>query len=1001
MGSFLKSRSGRIVSVVAAVLVLYTLAGFFVAPRVVRSLIIDKVHDTLGLTPQVGEVDFNPLRLHLEIHDFSLPGADGAKLVGFRRFAVSVGGSSLWRRALVLSDVEIEAPTVDALIDREGRINLLQLKPKTPSQPSDPDQPLPRIDVGMFRVSGGTVSFTDRSRSPEFSTRLEPIEFDLHDFTTGSDGGQFDFSATTQNAERIGWHGHLSVAPLESDGEITVAGLKARTLWDYVESQVGFAVSGGELGLSARYRASLQGSTEVRVDLVRLTASGLGVRPKGGDTDWISLPELTVGPASLDLARHELNVDAVTLKGLKVSASLASDRSLNLMQLARGPAAPAAPAAAAGHAVPPAPAAAPGAAAAAAAGTPASAWHLSLKEFTLQDAALRLEDHGVSPATAFTLQPFSVAVQGASLDLAQPLNVRLTSGINGSGQLSVTGSVTPSPLASDLAVQLDGFDLSVLQPYIGQATGLILQSGVLGANLKVRYGAARPQVTVAGGVSIGNLHTVDRQLHDDFLNWQSLELKGLNYQQQPARLELDRVTVRKLYSRAIIEADETLNVQRVLSPGGVLPAAKSTAAKSAAAPAAGPAPATAPAKAAVARTGPSTFVAIHTIEIDDSAVNFSDLSVTPNFSAGIRKFGGTVTGLSSQPGSRAQVDLKGEVDAFSPVTIAGELNVLSPAMYADVSMSFRNISLAIMNPYSGKFAGYNISKGKLTADMHYRIDGRKLNADHHIVIDQLEFGDKTDSKEAVSLPIKLAVSLLKDRNGVIDLPLPVNGSLDDPQFRLAPIIWKVLVQTLEKAVVAPFALLASLFSAGPDLQFIDFAPGSADVDAQAKEHLQTIAKALGERPQLKLDLPIAYVKAADAPALAAAKLAAQLQAAVATKPGAAAVAFAQLDPGVQLKLLHGLYVATVGAEPQYPDAIAAIKAKADADAARRDYLRQELLARESVTPDELLKLGQHRARALQDALLTGSTLDPERVFLVESDRAKLEGDRVRLEMSLH
>ena len=994
MSSFLRSLTGRILAVVVIVFALYTLAGFLVAPRIVRSQIVENLHETLGLTPVVGEVDFNPLRLHLEVHDFSLPGADGAKLVGFERFAVSVGVSSLWRRALVLNDVEIDAPSVDAVIDRDGRINLMQLKPKSPPQPSDPDKPLPRVYVGLFKVSRGTVSFADHSRSPEFTTRLEPIEFDLRDFTTGSDGGLFDFSATTQSAERIGWHGHLSVAPLESDGEITLAGLKVATVWDYIESQVNFAVSGGEVNLSAHYHASLQGATEVRIDLNRLDVDGLGIRPKGGDTDWINLPELKVGPAALDLARRDLTVETVALKGLKVSASLGPDRVLNLLQLAGGPAAAAAPAAgkAAATATPaaapaPAPPAAP------------APWHVVLKDFSLQDAALRLEDHSVSPVAAFALQPFSVDVQGASLDLAQPLQVKLTTGINGSGQLGVAGKLTPAPLATDLAVQLDGFDLSALQPYIGQATGMILQSGVLAANLNLRYGAARPQIAATGGISVTNLHTLDQQLHDDFLNWQSLELKGLNYQQQPARLELDRVIVRQLYSRAIIEADETLNVQHVLSPTRAGAAGKPAAA----------APAGAPARTAAARTAPprapkagaAMFVAIHAVDINDSAVNFSDLSVTPNFSAGIQKFGGTITGLSSQPESRAKVDLKGEVDTFSPVTIAGELNVLGPALYSDLLLNFRNIELSIINPYSGKFAVYNIAKGKLTAEMRYRIDGRKLNADHHIVIDQLEFGDRTESKDAVSLPIKLAVSLLKDRNGIIDLPLPVNGSLDDPQFRLAPIIWKVLVQTLEKAVIAPFALLASLFSAGPDLQFIDFQPGSADVDAQAKQHLQTIAKALGERPQLKLDLPIAYVAAVDTPALAAAKLAAQLQLAAKPKSGAAAVPFVQLDTGSQLVLLHAQYVAAAGAEPKYPDAIATIRAKADADAARRDFLQKELLARTSVAPDELLKLGQQRALALQAALLTDSGLDPERVFLVESDRAKLEGDRVRLEMALH
>jgi hypothetical protein len=979
----LKSWTGRILSALLVLFALYVLAGFLLVPRILRGQLVDNVQRTLGLTPSIGEIRFNPLRLRLDVQDFALPGADGATLVGFGHFAVRAGFASIWRRAIVLQDIELDAPVVTALIDREGRINLMQLKPKPAPQPDEPARPLPRIEVGLLRVTHGSVAFTDQSRTPVFATHVDPIEFDLRDFTTGSEGGLFDFSAATQSAERVEWHGHASLSPLESDGDVAVTGLKAKTIWEYLESQLNFVVSGGDAHLAFHYRASLQGATDVHVDLKQLDVAGLGIRPKGGDRDWISLPELKIGPAAIDLLHRELSVDAVTLRGLRVSASLGADRTLNLMQLAP----------------PPGPAAAP---------TADAAWHVSLKDFAISEAAVAVEDHGIAPAATFTLQPLSVDVQGLSLDLSRALPVRFATGINGSGRLSVAGTVTPSPLTADVGVQLDGFELAGLQPYIGQATGMILQAGTLGTQLKVRYGGVRPQATVAGDIRVTDLHTVDKALHDDFLNWQSLELKGLAWRQQPSRLELQRVAVQKLYSRAIIEADETLNVQRVLSPGGVIAAPVAAAAASAAAkpsvkPARVPRAGTArtPPAAPAAAGPPAMVILIHSVEIADSTVNFSDLSVTPNFNAGIQKLGGAVTGLSSQPGTRAKVDLKGEVDPFSPVTINGELNVLSPALYSDLSMSFRNIELSIMNPYSGKFAGYNITKGKLTAEMRYRIDGRKLDLDHHIIIDQLEFGDATESKDAVSLPIKLAVSLLKDRNGVIDLPLPVGGSLDDPDFKLSKVVWKVLVNILEKAVTAPFALLGRLFSAGPDLQFIDFAPGSAAVDATAADHLKTIAKALGERPQLKLDLPIAYVASVDTPALAAARLDEQLQAAQKPKAGGTPVPFTQLDPATQVALLRGLYVAAAGGEPKYPDAIAAIKVKAEADAARRDYLRGELLSRTGISTDDLTKLGQQRAQALQAALLSDTGLDPERVFLVESDRAKLEGERVRLEMSLH
>ena len=277
-----------------------------------------------------------------------------------------------------------------------------------------------------------------------------------------------------------------------------------------------------------------------------------------------------------------------------------------------------------------------------------------------------------------------------------------------------------------------------------------------------------------------------------------------------------------------------------------------------------------------AAAGPALPMTIKKIRLDAGRLDFADLSIQPHFSAGILDLRGTILGLSSNPSSRAKVDLRGEVDQFSPVSINGEVNVLSAALYTDLTMSFRNIELSIFNPYSGRFAGYNIAKGKLTTDMHYKVVDRKLDAQHHIVIDQLEFGEKTASKDAVSLPVKLAVALLKDRNGVIDLPLPITGSLDDPKFRLAPIIWKVLLNILEKAVTAPFALLGALFGSGPDLQFVDFQPGSNDLSAAQSDKVKALVKALGDRPQLKLEVPIATVPDLDRPALVAAAFQSQI-----------------------------------------------------------------------------------------------------------------------------
>ena len=696
-------------------------------------------------------------------------------------------------------------------------------------------------------------------------------------------------------------------------------------------------------------------------------------------------------------------------------AWLEPDGAINLLKLAVPAARPGAAPTAAGS---PATTAAPGTASgavvtttpsAAATGTP---WKIDLHEFALREASISAEDRTIRPAAKVLLAPLSLTVQGASLDMAKPVKVTLDTKINETGSLALDGELTPRPLAATVKVKLAGIDLTAGQPYIAQRTAMVLRSGKLGGAVQIGYGAAKPAIKLSGDLYVEKLHTVDAALHEDLINWERLDVKGLDVQQGPDRLEIGEIAARKPYARVIIESDTSLNVTKVLKS----PAAGSTPAPVAAAPVAVK-PTRRGAKTVTVKTvalkppaaaGPALPMTIKKIRLDAGRLDFADLSIQPHFSAGILDLQGTILGLSSNPSSRAKVDLRGEVDQFSPVSINGELNVLSAALYTDLTMSFKNIELSIFNPYSGRFAGYNIAKGKLTTDMHYKVVDRKLDAQHHIVIDQLEFGEKTASKDAVSLPVKLAVALLKDRNGVIDLPLPITGSLDDPKFRLAPIIWKVLLNILEKAVTAPFALLGSLFGSGPELQFVDFQPGSNDLSAAQSDKVKALVKALGDRPQLKLEVPIATVPDLDRPALVATAFQAQLAEVQAGtekggKKGAAAPApssFDQLDPAAKLDVLTRLYARDFGGEPKFPDSVTAIKQKPELTTAKIDFLTTALHDRVAVGEDQLTALGQQRALALQRALLTDTGIDPARIFLVANDKAKEKDGAVRMELSL-
>jgi hypothetical protein len=1040
----LKTKTFRILSVVTLLIALYAVAGFVFAPKWVRSALLKDIPQSIGVTPTVGEIRINPFLFQITIDKFSLGSPDGEKLLGFERLFIDLELSSMWHRAYSFANIELASPYVSATVAKDGSLNLLQLRPKSTAtaKPEDKSEPLPALRVGSLRISQGSLIYEDRSRPDVFSARLEPVNFELREFTTGAEGGKFSLTGASKLGERIEWHGHLSVQPIESDGEFRVDGLLAHTLWEYLQDQLNFAVNSGTIDLAATYKFSAgngpaAGSPAVGgpagnppagnpanlvIDLSKMALNDLTVRPKDGDEDWITVPRLAVTGTTVDLAERRAHVDLVSLTGLKLLTWLEPDGSFNLLKLAATPpqaAAVAAPAPATSNTAPivsgvvPAPAAAAAPAVAAGSGaTPAASppWQFEVLKVDLRDASLSAEDRSTHPAVKALLAPFALQVDGASQDLSKPVKIALDTRINERGSLTVTGDVAPQPMMANLILKFAGIDLAAAQPYIAQLASMTLLQGQLGGEGKLHYGAQQkgPTLQFAGKINIDKLHTVDDALRDDFINWDRLDILGLNYTQGPDRLDIEQIVAHKPYVRVIIESDESLNLKRVLAvPGAVTQPP---------APAASPPPASKPAasKAAAvqaAAAGPATQtmrMSIKKILVQAGEANFTDLSVKPNFSTGIQALEGTVLGLSSKPKSRAKMDLHGSVEEYSPVSITGDLNVLGPQLYTDIAMSFRNMDLAIFNPYSGKFAGYNISKGKLSTEFRYKIDGRKLDAKHHIVVEQLEFGEKTASKDAVSLPIKLAVALLKDRNGVIELDLPVTGSLDDPEFRLAPIIWKVFVNILERVVTAPFALLGSLFGGGPDIQFIEFPPGVSTLDSAATDKVKTVAKALIERPQLKIEVPIAVVPDLDRPALSAARFKAELSAAQSSKnsPKKAASAaggqpsFEELDPAGQLELLTSLYAKDFGAEPKFPDAVTGLKSKPEITPAKIDFLSKAIREHIQIGEGELQTLGQERARTLQRLLLADAQVDAERVFLVGSDKAKAKDGVVQLELSL-
>ena len=473
------------------------------------------------------------------------------------------------------------------------------------------------------------------------------------------------------------------------------------------------------------------------------------------------------------------------------------------------------------------------------------------------------------------------------------------------GNLQFKGQFGLAPLSAQGQLQARAVPLHALEPYFGHKLNvdLVRADGNFRGKLNYLAHAKGPQVSVSGDVELNDLRvrsalaapvqevvgkpstakgaltavlndsTADRAkalaartglgLGDDLLAWKTLAVRGLDLNLQPAqplRVNVRETALSDFFARVIVQRNGRINLQDIVktekSEQSVAQNEQANAQV-----AAGEKPEVKQAvteRARPADSGPAPIIKVGPIVLTGGKVQFSDYFIQPNYSADLSELTGRLSAFSSEaPAGQAEpqmadLEIKGRAQGTAMLDIGGKINPLAKPLALDVRAQMNDLELSPLSPYSIKYAGYGIERGKLYMDVNYKVqpDGQ-LTASNKLVLRQLTFGDKVEGAPA-SLPVKLAVALLSDRNGVIDLDVPLSGSLNDPQFRLAPIIFKVIGNIIMKAVTAPFALLSGAFSGGDESGAVNFAPGSAQLDARAKEQLGKIVKALTDRPALKM-----------------------------------------------------------------------------------------------------------------------------------------------------
>ncbi|HEX8988363.1 MAG TPA: DUF748 domain-containing protein [Rhodocyclaceae bacterium] len=832
---------------VAGVYLFYLLFAWLALPRILQSQAERYIEEKSAHHLTMERPEFNPFTLALTIPKLRLAQPDGSPLLAFDELFVDLSAGSVFHRAFVFDAIRLASPQVTVVLRGDGTLNWTPLIEALKSKEPEPKSQLPRLDVRSFALSGGHVDFADRKAG--FASRIEPLDVQLDELSTLPDEeGRYRIAARTSLGAQIAWRGDVDLQPMAISGHLEMAGLDLAKLAPYLKPalpeapagiasvQTDFRAGYADGKLSLTVEGAKAGVKDLRLPTGRgpalaiaaasadggrfdlagrsLSLARFGVEnaavewPKGGPAAQ-KLGDLSVEDIKVDFAKRIAAVATIALKNGDLKAVRRGDGKIDLVDALQ-------------HALPPG-----GKKAETATEAP---WHFAVGKAELLGFAASLRDETTKPAAMLALEDFAVSADKLSDDLAAPVAVEAGFRASSGGRFKAAGQVVPAAPSADMKIELADLALKPAEPYLAAVAKLSIAGGRLSVDGKASYGKAGP--AFKGGFRVQDLRLDEAGTKNRFVIWKSLSSKTVEATSQ--KLFMRELALDGLDAALLIAKDKSVNLTRILQER---PAEKAT-----------PKPAEAAGKPA------SPFVAdIARLRVTRAEMDFADQSLALPFGTRIHHLHGFVTGLSTRTGAAPGVlELEGQVDDYGLARAAGRIELFNPTDFADVNLVFRNVEMTRLTPYSATFLGRKITSGKLSLDLQYKFDKRQVQGDNKVIMDRLTLGERVESPEAKNLPLDLAIAILQDSDGRIELGLPVSGSLDDPHFSYGSIVWKAIVNVLTKIATAPFRALASLFGGGEKMDSIAFDAGNARLTPPEREKLVRVAGILGKRPGLAL-----------------------------------------------------------------------------------------------------------------------------------------------------
>ena len=814
---------------ISSIILVYLLTTVFLLPYLIKSQTITFIKNELNHKATIEKVAFNPFTFNLNMKNFELFDSKDKTLISFDNFRVDFDLlNSIYTQVVQFNVVILQKPLINVKLLKDGKLNLLALVPKkkstqekthkeeisTKTENKKESEIFP-INFERIVINNTNISFDDFTLDKPLNINITPFNVKLVNL-----GTQKEQKASYNLDLKINKHtdfkskGSIVLNPIKVDGNINLSSLHLADYWPKLSKDFNFDLGDALANLEAQYKLSLQkDDLEFNLEKTKFALSSFALYAKNSKKEVIKLDKLDFDLKQFDLQKQEVQINSILLSNLYTDFVINNDKSNNMSSLFVSKTV----------------------AKKKEDELPSKPWAVFIKQADIKDSKIQFTDSSITTTFSTSLNKLNLTVKDIDLKEKSQFSYDFHSKIDKSTKLSALGKLSIKPLAIKSDYTLEKLALNIFQPYLNETLNINLKSADFTTKGSFELKEKTNKIEVKTNSFIENIDVKHKSSKESLIKVAKLNINKLQFSQEKNSIKIDSINLIEPYAKVHIDKNKQTNFVNIVKEQ--------------------PTP-----KLEVKEETKEEFTfSLGPIDIQKGSMNFTDLSLPLPFHSFIENLKGNVSELSSFSSKPSEVNLEGVIDEYGLAKINGSLNYKHIEQNTQIDMLFKNLATKNLTPYSSEFIGRKIDGGKLTLDLQYKIVDSKLNANNKIVIHKIQLGDEIKSENSVSVPIDLAIALLEDSEGVIDLSLPITGDINDPNFHVGSIVGQALANLLIKAVASPFTLLGSLLgSDSDDLQFIEFEAGNSTLLPPAKEKLDTLAQAFEKRPNLALTLEKPY-----------------------------------------------------------------------------------------------------------------------------------------------